>query len=140
MPGRIIQLFGTKQPQERALSTATLDDFKRLAEACEKREQLRSGGSREDARQRLARRIGVLPGTLYTLARDRLKRLDANLRDRLTAYAISDLQSEMERLAHDLAMARQMGAHQDSPMVADIEKHLAAARALIAEAANGKPG
>jgi ribosomal protein S2 len=75
----------------------------------------------------------VLPGTLYNLARNRLKRLDTELRDRLTAFAIRDLQQEIERLSHELEMARQMGAHPMSERVGEIETHLAKARALMSE-------
>lgn len=136
MSGRIIQLFGTNKPGGAKMSTvASITDFKKLAEASEKREQLRHGGTREHARERIARRLGINPGTLYNLARDRLKRIDASFRDALTAYAVKDLQADIERLTHELELARQMGAHQDSPHISEIERHLKAARDLIAETA-----
>ena len=138
MSGKIIQFPKTNLPPEHQMSAAVgLDEFRRLVEQCERREQTRSGITRSQARERLARKAGVSPGTLYNLARDRLKRLDFVVRDRLTAYAVRDLQASIERLTHELEMARQMGAHPTSPRVGEIEKHLTAARALLIEAGIG---
>lgn len=139
MSGRIIHFPKTNLHQKgRNMSTvASVDDFKRLVVRCEKREQNRSGGNRAQARARLAAKAGVAPGTLYNLVRDRLKKIDHVIRDRLTAYAVRDLQSTIERLTHELDMARQMGAHPTSPRVGEIEKHLNAARALLVEAGIG---
>lgn len=137
MEGPIIPKPWTNEPGSRMSSAATIDDIRALAGACERREQARGGGSREEVRERLARRLGIMPGTLYTLARKRLKRLDAAVRDRLTAYAIQDLESDITRLTHELELARKVGAHPTSPRMGEIEGHLAAARALIAETGIG---
>ena len=120
------------------MTSAVLDHARTVARGLEEREQRRHGGSRDEARARLARRIGVLPGTLYTLARNRLKRLDVTVRDRLTDYAIRDLQNEIGRLNHELGMARALGGGAMADRMGEIERHLAAARALMAEAGIGE--
>jgi hypothetical protein len=130
MDGRRIHDPGTDGPMS---NVVTLDTARTLAARLESHERLRNGGSKSQARARLAGKMRVLPGTLYNLARNRLKRLDTELRDRLTAFAIRDLQHEIERLSHELEMARQMGAHPMSRRVGEIETHLAKARALMSE-------
>lgn len=114
----------------------SLDAARRIAHDLETREQARFGGSRADARRRLAHRLGSpwAPGTLYNLARDRLKRLDADLRRALAAYAIADLETEIERLNRDLEAARALGAAQDPRLVRQISGVLDRARKLYADA------
>lgn len=117
----------------------SLDAARRIAHDLEVREQNRFGGTRAEARSRLARRLGSpwSPGTLYNLARDRLKRLDADLRGALAAYAIHDLETEIERLTGDLEAARALGAAQDPRLVRQIETVLDRARRLHADATGG---
>lgn len=118
------------------MSTATLETVRALAEGLEQREQLRNGGSREEARARLARRIGIMPGTLYNLARDRLKGINADVRDRLMAHVIEDLQSQIARHTHDIQIARQLGAHPASPRMVEAQRLLGELEALLAERAS----
>lgn len=119
----------------------TIDAARRIAGDLEIREQVRHGGSRSDARARLARRLGSpwSPGTLYNLARDRLKRLDADLRGTLADFAISDLEAEIERLTRDLEAARALGAAQDPRLARKIGVVLDRARRLY-EDATGEVG
>jgi hypothetical protein len=112
---------------ERGMSAAV------LTQGLEKREQARNGGSRIEARQRLARRVGISPGTLYNIARDRLKKLDAGVRDKLVAYAIRDLEQEIAGVTHELEMARQMGASPHSDLVLQAQTVLARAQHLFSE-------
>lgn len=118
------------------MTAVSLDAARRIAHDLEVREQIRFGGSRSDARNRLARRLGSpwSPGTLYNLARDRLKRLDADLRGALAAYAISDLEAEIERLTRDLEAARALGGAQDPRLVRQIGVVLDRARRLYEDA------
>ncbi len=110
----------------------TLDAARVLAEGLELREQRRNGGSRQEARERVARRVGITPGTLYNLARDRLKKLDADLRHQLAAYAIRDLQHEIASLTSQLEGARSLGGAQDPRLVRAIEETLSSAQRLHA--------
>jgi hypothetical protein len=113
----------------------TLDRARELERGLVIREQARHGGDREQARARLARRMGVLPGTLYNLARARLKRLDDALRAPLVSYAVHDLQLEIERLNHELEVARELGAAPGQDLVREIEATLKRAQDLY-DAAN----
>lgn len=113
----------------------SIDHVRDLAHGLEDREQARHGGSRDDARQRLARRLGVSPGTLYNLARDRLKKIDEDVRRRLTAYAVRELEQEIARLNRELEMARRMGGPIAPALVAEIASVLDRAQALYDQAA-----
>lgn len=130
-------------PKERRAMSAGLylDSARRIAGECEIREQIRNGGSRADARERLARRLGApwSPGTLYNLARDRLKRLDADLRDTLSAYAVSDLEADIERLNSDLEAARALGRAQDPAHVRKVAAAYERARRLYEEVMGKSP-
>ena len=113
-------------------ATFAVDGARLVADGLERREQRRHGGSREQARQRVARKLGWSPGTLYNLARDRLKRLDGDLRQQLAAYAAADLENEIATLHTELAAARSLGSSQDPAMVRKVSAILAEAQALHA--------
>lgn len=112
-----------------------LDGAKSLAEACLAREVSRHGVNREIARNRLASRLGWPPGTLYNLLRDRLKKLDGDLREQLTAYAIKDLKHEIEGLTRELENAERLGRSQDPSLVCKAAAVLAEAQSLHARLA-----
>lgn len=107
-----------------------LDEARTLAGACIARERARYGGNVDAARDRLARRIGWAPGTLYNLMRDRLKRLDADLRHQLTDYAIEDLRNEIAALSRELESASRLGRPQDASLAGKAQTVLAEAQAL----------
>jgi hypothetical protein len=113
---------------------ASIDTARDLVRGLELREQHRHGGSRQEARARLAGRMGVMPGTLYNLVFGRLKKFDEELRHRLTDYAIRDLEQEIEVLAHDLEVARALGAPQDQKAVRKLVSVIARAQALYDDA------
>lgn len=115
----------------------TIDTARRIARGLERRERDRAGGSIGKARERLAGKLGQpwTPGTLYNLARDRLKKLDGDLREALAAYAIEDLEADIERLRHDLATARALGAAQNPALVRQIAAVLDRAQFLYSEIA-----
>lgn len=101
-----------------------------LTRDLERREHARGGGSMPAARQRLARKLGLAPGTIYNLARERLKRIDADVRARIARYAIEDLEREIADRTHELEMARQMGVAPDSDLVLRAQTVLARAQSL----------
>jgi len=88
-------------------------------------------GSVPQARRALARKLRVSVGTVENLIRDRVKRVDAAIRDRLQALVIRELEQEIARLQHELEMARQGGDHPASQHIGAIETHLAQAKALM---------
>lgn len=100
----------------------------------ERRERSRVSSLRI-ARQRLAEKLRVGYGSLENLIRGRVKRLDAAIRDRLHALLIRELEAEIARLSHELAVARQSGASLGGDQVGAIEAHISAARSLLEEGA-----
>lgn len=106
---------------------------KGLVRNLERRERDRNGGTLIEARNRIARAMGVMPGTLYNLAYDRLKRIDETFRARLSDYAIKDIEHELASLHHELAMARALGAFADPQALRRLEAVIAEATALLAE-------
>lgn len=84
-----------------------------LTRSMQRREQARYGGTLDEARDRLAHRLKIAPGTIYNIVRDRLKRIDHETRERIVQFAIRDIQQEIARLTHELQNARQMGMAQN---------------------------
>jgi hypothetical protein len=88
-----------------------------MAEASEARnlanvlvnQEARRCGDRPLARIHVARSLGVSPGTIENLQRNRLKRISGWLRDALRARVIRELEAEIVRLQHELAVHKQTG-------------------------------
>ena len=88
-----------------------------LAEATEARQlanllvdqEYRRVKDRDRARCNVARAIGTSPGTIENLQRNRLKRISGWLRDALRARVIRELEAEIARLQHELAVHKQTG-------------------------------
>jgi DNA-binding CsgD family transcriptional regulator len=117
-------------PRRARVSATFVESARVIAAGLELRDQRRLGGSREQARARVARRLGWSPGTLYNLARERLKKLDGDLRTQLAEYAVRDLESEIASLTTELAAARRLGGSEDPALVRKISAVLAEAQAL----------
>lgn len=91
------------------------------------REQGQNGLTQEQAAKSVARRIREAPGTIMRLIKGRAKRIDTAVRDKLTAYAIRQIEAHMDRLNHEMALARACGP---DPR----EAHLDRVQALLDEA------
>ncbi len=117
----------------RVTATVFLAEARSLMAPCITREQVRRGGTADQARNRVARAVGCAPGTLYNLMRDRLKKLDGDLRARLTEYAIRDLQNEISALGRQLENAERLGRAQDPSLAGQAARILAEAQALHAK-------
>ena len=120
----------TFHPRRARVSATFVESARVIAAGLELRDQRRLGGSREQARARVARRLGWSPGTLYNLARERLKKLDGDLRTQLAEYAVRDLEGEIASLTTELAAARRLGGSEDPALVRKISAVLAEAQAL----------
>lgn len=89
-----------------------------LAECCEAQnlanvlvsQEARRTGDRIRARKNVARALGTSPGTIENLQRSRLKNVAGWLRDALRARVIRELESEIARLQHELAILHQTGS------------------------------
>lgn len=75
----------------------------------EDRERARSGEPLKRAREAVARRIAVPPGTLENLRKNRLKAIAAHWYDRLRSGVIRELEAELAHVDFQLQIARQTG-------------------------------
>jgi hypothetical protein len=73
------------------------------------KEAARTGLPSTAAREKVAHRVGALPGTLENLRRGRLKEVAAQLYAGLHAGVIADLEAELRHVQHELDLARQQG-------------------------------
>jgi hypothetical protein len=84
-------------------------EAKSLTDVLINQEYLRVG-DRQSARQRVARSLGVSPGTLENIQRSRLKKISGWLRDAIRARVIRELESEVVRLQHEISVLRRTGS------------------------------
>ena len=75
---------------------------------------------------RVARNVGAAPGTIENLTRGRLKSVAGWLRDALRARVIRELEAEIVRLQHELAVLHQTGVDPRSNEAAAVRADIAA--------------
>jgi uncharacterized hydantoinase/oxoprolinase family protein len=97
----------------------------------EKRERLRNGRSTEDARRRIASKVGVTPGTLENLRKGRLKSIAAHVYDRLHLLFVTELRAEEAAHEHELETLMATGADPRGSEVAEVEANLRKIRAIL---------
>lgn len=95
------------------------------------REQSRFGGDAETAAARVARRLRAAPGTFANIIRKRVKKVSADLRDRIVAAALSDIEREIERLEHEQRILESMGYGPSHDDYRTAEDALETARACL---------
>lgn len=100
-----------------------------------RRELHRSGMTKAHAADTVARRVGMTGPGLYNIITGRTKRLTASMAAAIRNALIRDLESEVQRLPHELDLLRAGGADPRSLAVGEIESLLAQARSLIEEGA-----
>jgi hypothetical protein len=83
-------------------------------EALERLISRREHVPRSKARTIAARKAGVPDGKLYSLARGRLKDVSNSVLRGIGGALIRELQQELARVEHDLAIHTQIGTHVDS--------------------------
>jgi len=95
--------------------------------------EMARGRTRISARQAIAGKAKISPGTLENLMNGRLKSVAACVFDRLAAAVTREIRHEIESLEHELEMARASSLRDRdgtiSQVVADLEK----LRAVIAD-------
>lgn len=110
-------------------------DTREIARVLEDREAARVG-KLPIARQSLARRIGCAPGTLETLRKGRLKRIERWLHEKLEALLIKEIEAEIRRLSHELETYRlARGDAAGAPQMAQLAAAIENAKRLIGGAA-----
>ncbi|MCO5092643.1 hypothetical protein [Bosea sp. (in: a-proteobacteria)] len=96
------------------------------------RDQDRLGGCAETATARVARRLRAAPGTFTNIIRQRVKKVSADLRDRIVSAALADIQQEIERLEHEKRLLEAMGFGPSCDDYRAAEAALATARDCLA--------
>lgn len=96
------------------------------------RDQNRLGGCVEDATLRVARRLKVAAGTFANIIRQRVKKVSADIRDRIVSAALTDIQQEIERLEHDKRLLEALGFGPSCDDFLAAEAALATARDCLA--------
>lgn len=97
-----------------------------------RKEQERAGGCAETALASVARRMRAAPGAFANIIRMRVKKIHADLRDRIVAAALADIEHELERLDADKKLLGSLGFGPSHNDVVAVEDALAAASAALA--------
>lgn len=118
-----------RKPMNAMSDISTANRFTRALEDAEAR---RLGIKVVEARGRIAGRIGVSPGTLENIRRLRTKIVPNWLMNKVRAELVLVLQSEIQRLEHEIHVARQIGSDHRDDALASAETQLASARSILA--------
>lgn len=110
---------------------ATVETAREFARDLERRDRARHGGRKQEVRERVARRIGISPGTLETLERGRLKRIEVWVFERLAQATLAELRQEIRRDEARLDLARQCAGHLAPEEAAAVAAGLAELRAAL---------
>jgi len=102
-----------------------------LARRTVERDQMRLGLTQEQAAATIARRIREAPGTILRLVKGQAKRVDHAVREKLTAYAVRQLETEIQGLEHELALLRAGHGDARADRFDEVETLLAKARELM---------
>lgn len=103
------------------------------AEALVAKERVALGVNKPEAINSVARKARVSPGQIEGAIRGRVKDLKARFIERIRLAFISEATAEMNRLAHEIQMARQTGRRPDDGAVIAAQ----AAMARLQEALEG---
>ena len=93
--------------------------------------ELSRAGTRAGARRRLAYKLQIAVCTFENIIYGRIKRIDASVRDSLRMLVVKELNLEITRLQHELAIARQGGTPPNADEIAAVESCIAQAWAIL---------
>ena len=98
-------------PWSKATMSATtyIDRAREWGDRLEKRERAKTGLPLNEARKRVAHRLGASPGTLENLHRGRLKNIAAHFYDRMRWLVINELQAEVAAHEHEIEVLLRAG-------------------------------
>src|SRR5690606_21361417 len=105
--------------------TVSTDLASRIARDLIDREIRRHGGTQGAALNRVARRMRINPGLIANLIKRRVKTITADIRDRLVAAAIADIEHEITRLENERTILAALDGNQIADDLDDIEGALA---------------
>ena len=112
-------------------AVAYVDNARDWARRLEDDEAARAGLPVEDARSIVARRLGIAPGTLTSLRKNRLKSISAHVYDTLNRAAARALERQLVQLEHELHLVKQQGLDARSDAVAAVETDIARVRSAL---------
>lgn len=130
-PGYFIQRVGSGD-------MGAIADVAQFTKGLIRRDQARFGGSVEQAIGRVARRLKAAPGTFENIIRNRAKKIAGDLRDRIVAAALSDIQREIESLEHEKRLLETMGFGPSCDDYNAAEAALETARACLSRMRGGR--
>lgn len=123
------------------MSAIATDDLARTwASRIERAEAQRHGDSIAAARKRVAARLGITPGTLENLSRDRLKGVRQWLFEALKAGVIAEIRREIAAHEHELLALAADPRGDAGGQVAEVLSSLDALRSRLNEVAPPKRG
>lgn len=108
-----------------------IDLANRFARVLEDSEARRLGVRITTARDSVARRLKIAPGTLENIRRFRIKTIPNWLMARIRTEFVAVLQTEIRRLEHEIHLARQIGDDPRENILVAAETQLAEAKALL---------
>lgn len=112
-------------------AVAYVENARDWARRLEDDEAASAGVPVEDARSVVARRLGIAPGTLTSLRKNRLKSISAHVYDRLNKAAARALERQLVQLTHELHLIRQQGLDARSDEAAAVVADIHAVRAAL---------
>lgn len=116
------------------MSAITSDSLARdWARELERREATRASVPLSMARKRVASRIGILPGTLENLSRDRLKGVREWVYARLHTALVAELKREIAAHTHELEKLERLGRIPGDGTYQEVVAGLEKLRGLLSE-------
>jgi hypothetical protein len=103
------------------------------ARTLERRERLRTGANAVDARKAVARRTGILPGTIENIVRGRTKGVRGWIIETLRSALIKEFENEIARLSHERDLVLAMGLRADAHQAEEMAVCLETAKELLKE-------
>ena len=121
-------------------AVAYLDNAREWARRLEEAEAARAGLPVEEVRPKVAGRLGIAPGTLTSLRKNRLKSISAYAYGTLNKAVERLLERQLAHLTHELHLTRQQGFDPRSDYVASIEADIHKAQAALGLSAPDQGG
>ena len=124
------------QSRDKPTMTAVASDTlaRQWARQLEDREIACHGLTRIAARAKVARHVGVTPGTLENLSRSRLKGVREWLYSRLLAAVTASAEKELAALQHEYQTLLALGQRRSDRAVQEVAQGIARLRGLLNEA------
>lgn len=112
----------------------------RIALLSIERVYLDEGGDRAAARKDIARKLGIGPGTLENLIRDRVKTINANVAAKVRRLWIETIEAKLARLERERELAGKIDIDLPATELGNLEAILEKARIHLDEIAKKKKG